>query len=282
MFYDPCLCQSKDSVCQASPFEPLQCSAGALVDGRRILASEKGLPTSSLLWPLSAPLGETANDTQWEQVLSELEIAHSFSKFDTVALASVFGRAREEHLERADLESVPHSYCDDLLDYWPNVQHPVGYHPTTACTAAETHTRGFAVWMSRSEDGTPVIDPVRMRNASQASQVFGAAHLVCDACAYSAPGHKLNPFYMQSKWKPDSTADPGIPRQAPAVTLEEMPFLGTPSKEQTDTTFRAQGHPADALLQHTVGIMRAWALWASQDNEQRDKAQAALDTRWPD
>jgi hypothetical protein len=60
-----------------------------------------------------------------------------------------------------------------------------------------------------------------------------------------------------------------------------MPFLGTPSKLDTDTTFRMQGHPADALVQHTVGLVRAWALWTSQDNEQRDAAQAALDTRWP-
>jgi hypothetical protein len=122
---------------------------------------------------------------------------------------------------------------------------------------------------------------MRMRNASYTSQVFGAGHLVCDAYAYSAPGHQLNPFYMQSKWKPQSTADPAIPLQAPMVTLEEMPFLGTASKEATDTTYRTQGHPADSLLQHTVGIVRAWALWNSEDNLQRDEAQALLDTQWP-
>ena len=281
VFYDPCLCNSMDSVCQPSPFTPSQCAAGAIVDGRRMLQSQEGLLTSSLLWPLSVPLGETANNSQWESVTSELKTAHSYAKFDNVALDSVFGKAREELLARADNEDVPHSYCDDLLDYWPDVQHPVGYHPTTACTSDDTHIRGFAAWMSRSQDGTPIIDPVRMRNASQASQVFGAAHLVCDAYAYSAPGHNLNPFYMQSKWNPDAAADPAIPRAAPPVTLEEMPFLGTPSKEQTDTTFRGQGHPADAIVQHTVGIVRAWALWDSTDKEQRDAAQAQLDTTWP-
>ncbi len=66
----------------------------------------------------------------------------------------------------------------DLFDYWPDVQHPVGYHPSTACSADATHTR----------------------NMPTASQVFGAAHLVCDAHAYAAPGHRLNPFYMQSRW----------------------------------------------------------------------------------
>jgi hypothetical protein len=281
VFYDPCLCKSLNSVCQPSAFEPSQCSAGVIFGGEHLLASDEGLLTSSLLWPVSVPLGETQNDTQWETVLQELKTAHQFSKFDRVALGGVFARAKQRLLERADKESMPHSYCDDLLDYWPDVQHPVGYHATTACTAAETHVRGFAAWMSRSEDGTPLIDPMRMRNASHASQVFGAGHLVCDAYAYSAPGHKLNPFYMQSKWKPESTADPAVPRQAPPVSLEEMPFLGVPSKLDTDTTFRTQGHPADALLQHTVGMVRAWSLWTSEDNEQRDAAQAALDTQWP-
>jgi hypothetical protein len=285
VFYDPCLCKKQDSgqgsVCLPLLFEPSQCPAGALVDGRSILASEEGVLTSSLLWPLSIPIGEAANETQLNSMHRELEIAHKFAKFDTVALATVFDRAKQELLGRPDTESLPHAYCDDLLDYWPDVQHPVGYHPTSACTSADTHTRGFPAWMSRSEDGTPLIDPVRMRNASYASQVFGAAHLVCDAYAYAAPGHKLNPFYMQSKWKPDAVADPAIPRQAPPVTLEEMPFLGTPSKEQTDTTFRTQGHPAEALTQHTVGLVRAWALWEATDNEEYDTAQAELDKRWP-
>ena len=144
VFYDPCLCQSQESVCLPSPFKPLQCSAGALVDGRRILASEESVLTSSLLWPLSVPLCEAANEIQWESVRRELDTAYRFANFDTVALASVFDRAKQELLARPDTESVPHASCDDLSDYWPDVQHPVGYHPTSACTAADTHTRGFA------------------------------------------------------------------------------------------------------------------------------------------
>jgi hypothetical protein len=281
VFYDPCMCKSLETDCQPSPFSASECLSGVIVDGQSILASEEGLLTSSLFWPLSVPLGETKNGTQWDMVVQELKTAHQYSKFDNVAMAGVFDRAKQELLTRSDPETVPHSYCDDLLDYWPDVQHPVGYHPTTACTAAETRIRGFDSWMSRSVDGTPLIDPMRMRNASYTSQVFGAGHLVCDAYAYSAPGHHLNPFYMQSKWKPQSTADPAIPLQAPMVTLEEMPFLGTASKEATDTTYRTQGHPADSLLQHTVGIVRAWAQWNSEDNLQRDEAQALLDTQWP-
>ncbi len=163
------------------------------------------------------------------------------------------------------------------MDYWPDVHHPVGYHPTTTCTAQETRIRGFNSWMSRSVDGTPLVDPMRVRNVSYASQVFGAAHLVCDAYAYSAPGHKLNPFYMQSKWKPESTADPAIPLPAPSVTLEEMQFLGTPSREDTDTTYPTQFHPSDSIIQHTVGgLLQAEAARAAgqrahhQDQDDRD------------
>jgi hypothetical protein len=69
VFYDPCLCKSLDSVCQPSAFEPSQCSAGVIFGGQHLLASDEGLLTSSLLWPLSVALGETQNDTQWEMVL---------------------------------------------------------------------------------------------------------------------------------------------------------------------------------------------------------------------
>jgi hypothetical protein len=99
--------------------------------------------------------------------------------------------------------------------------------------------------MSRSQDGTHVIDPLRMRNMSEYSQVFGTAHLVCDAFAYAAPGHKLNPFYMQSKWNPESQADAAVPIPAAGVSLDEMWFHGASSKDYTDTTFRGEGHPAD-------------------------------------
>ena len=40
----------------------------------------------------------------------------------------------------------------------------------TACTAEGTHTRWFVAWMSQSEDRTLLIDPVHMRNESQASR----------------------------------------------------------------------------------------------------------------
>jgi hypothetical protein len=132
---------------------------------------------------------------------------------------------------------VSHIYCDDLFDYWPDVQHPVGYHPSTACSADASRTRGF----------------------DAASQVFGSAHLACDAHAYAAPGHRLNPYYMQSRWDAQAHEDLAMPTPAEAKTVHEMPTLGVPSYADTDTTLRGQEHTAERLMQHSVGLVRAWA-----------------------
>jgi len=105
-----------------------------------------------------------------------------------------------------------------------------------------------------------------MRNMTAASQVFGAANLVCDAHTYAAPGHRLNPYYMQSKWNLKAPADPSIPRRAPRLEKEDMNFPGLPSFEETDTTLRRQGHASDSLLQHSVGLVRSWARWYSLTN----------------
>ena len=40
-----------------------------------------------------------------------------------------------------------------------------------------------------------------------------------------------------------------------------MPAWGVPSFEQTDTPLLEQGHTPDALLQHSVSLVRAWAQW---------------------
>ncbi len=116
-FYDPCLCTKLETQCSALPFQPSQCTAGKIVDGRKILASEESLLTSSMIWPQSVPLGEIMNNTQLDTVLEELKIVHQYSKFDTVALTGVFSRAKSNLLLRSDQEATPHSYCDDLFDY---------------------------------------------------------------------------------------------------------------------------------------------------------------------
>jgi hypothetical protein len=103
-----------------------------------------------------------------------------------------------------------------------------------------------------------MIDPVRMRNMTLVSQVFDDAHLVCDAHAYADPGHRLNPFYMQSRWDAKAHADPAVPTEAEQKTVGEMPTWGVQSFNQTDTPLRGQGHTAEDLLQHSIGLVRVW------------------------
>jgi hypothetical protein len=293
VFYDPCMCenQRKDSECSALDFTPRTCTAGEIVDGRRLFADlgkTEDLLTNSLHWPSNILSGE-ARDAEHEQQLQDaLQGALAFAKHE-VDLSAVFESATALLLDRDDEESVPESYCDDLMDYWPDVQHPVGYHPTPACSAAETRTRGFGSWMSETLNGSDtLIDPVRMRNMTAASRVFGAANLVCDAHTYAAPGHRLNPYYMQSKWNLRAPADPSIPRKAPRLEKEEMNFPGLPSFDETDTTMRREGHASDPLLHHSVGLVRAWARWYSDTDAHSgpsagamEDAQGLLDHAWP-
>jgi hypothetical protein len=290
VFYDPCMCEGQDkaSECKAIDFTPSQCAGGKIVDGRRLFADidqTEELLTSSLHWPSDILPGEARAPEHEKELQDVLQQVLAVAKHD-VDLSAVFDSATALLLEREDDETEPRSYCDDLMDYWPDVQHPVGYHPTTACAASETRTRGFGSWMSETPDGSEtLIDPVRMRNMTVASQVFGAANLVCDAHTYAAPGHRLNPYYMKSKWNMNAPADPSIPRTARSVTLEEMNFPGTPSFEDTDTTLRTQGHASDLLLQHSVGLVRFWAHWYPLANTssgtEEHKAQALLNTVWP-
>jgi hypothetical protein len=288
IFYDPCMCeqQGEDSACSAVDFHPKTCEAGKIVDGRRLFADHAGtenLLTNSLHWPSTILAGEARDYEHEQQLLDALQGALAVAKHD-VDLSAVFHSATGLLLQREDEEKVPKSYCDDLLDYWPDVQHPVGYHPTSACSASETHTRGFSSWMSETPNGhDTLIEPVRMRNMTVASQVFGAAHLVCDAQAYATPAHRLNPYYMQSKWSQQASADPSIPRSAPVVDLEDMNFVGSPSLQETDTTLRKRGHESDLLLQHSVGLVRSWARWytPTTDATASNAEQMLLNTVWP-
>jgi hypothetical protein len=293
VFYDPCMCESqrRDSKCSALDFTPSTCTAGKIVDGRLLftdLSKTEDLLTNSLHWPSNILPGE-ARDSEHEQQLQDaLQGVLAVAKHE-VDLSAVFESATVLLLDREDEENVPKSYCDDLLDYWPDVQHPVGYHPTSACSAEETHTRGFGSWMSETLNGSDtLIDLVRMRNMTAASQVFGAANLVCDAHTYAAPGHRLNPYYMQSKWNLKAPADPSIPRKAPRLEKEDMNFPGLPSFDETDTTLRREGHASDPLLLHSVGLVRSWARWYSETNAYSESSggavedpQALLDHAWP-
>jgi hypothetical protein len=91
--------------------------------------------------------------------------------------------------------------------------------------------------------------------------------MVCDARAYAAPGVDLNPYYVRSRWKGDSKADPAVPRRAPPVAVDEMLKLGTPSFLPADSTLRQTGQQADALMGHSVGLVRSWARWISDSGD---------------
>ncbi len=110
-------------------------------------------------------------------------------------------------------------------------------------------------------------------------QAFGAAHLVCDAHAYAAPGVELNPYYMRTRWNADARADPAVPRAAPRVEVRDMLYEGVPSFDASDSTLRP-GLLSDALMNHSLGLVRNWARWIAED-VQRSVSQKALDAVWP-
>jgi hypothetical protein len=143
------------------------------------------LLTSSLSLPADIEPAETVNDSHWTVLRVVLAQAYTVSKLEDVDFDSIFAHSAAVLLARADDEDTPRGYCDDLFDYWPDEQHPVGYHPSTACIADASRMRCFDSWMSRNASGHALIDPVRMRNMTIASQVFGPAHLVCDTHAYA-------------------------------------------------------------------------------------------------
>lgn len=288
VFYDPCMC--REEACVPQLFDPVACPRGRLVNSSILIggnvSTHEVLLTSSLTLSSSVLTAEADNDTHWQQLRNALVQLQMASKVEHVNFNALFSAAADILIERTDTESEPFSYCDDLFDYWPDVQHPVGYHPSTACSAAATRTRGFTSWMSRDVAGRTRIEPVRMRNMTLASQVFGAAHLVCDAHVYAAQGHRLNPYYMESRWDSQAHADPSMPAPAPTSSIDEMPTLGKPSFSDTDTTLREEGHTAETILQHSVGLVRAWAQWMPSGTSPEEVAAAAtaqeiFDTQWP-
>ncbi len=96
----------------------------------------------------------------------------------------------------------------------------------------------------------------------------------------------MNPYYVRSRWKGDSKADPAVPRPAPSVDVEEMLKYGTPSFLPADSTLRQTGQQEDALMGHSVGLVRSWARWIEDDGDvsmgvKRMHMQSDLDGQWP-
>jgi hypothetical protein len=121
---------------------------------------------------------------------------------------------------------TPDTFCDDTLDYrYRDVMHPVGYHPTCACTRERTNMHGFSSWMSSDDEYGWSIDPTRVRNMTQFSSVFGSSHLVCDVAVYDGK-YEMNNLKIQSKWNPNARAAPVVPIPPDFVSEENMFSIG--------------------------------------------------------
>ena len=226
------------------------------------LTLHEPLLTSSMHWPASIESKEASTDENLIAARAQLAQLASSTQHEDTNLTDLFGALQTMFFDtHSEDETIANEYCDDLYDYWPDTQHPIGYHPTVTCDVQNSSIRGFGAWMSQNADGEVVLDPIRMRNMTQVSTFFGTGHLTCDAHAYAAPGHALNSLYMASRWKADATADAAMPKQAPAVTLPEMNFYGTPTYDSMDSTRRASGHASEQLLEHSIGLVRDWAKW---------------------
>lgn len=257
--YDPCLCAS--DICDGYEFTE-GCPNGIVTDVRA-WAADDAVQLYSLHWPEEIRLDEAAEQTErWATLNVELQTVRTARAAALVDDAALFEQVRTLVLQHADTVAegeTPNAFCDDMADYMPaEAQHPVGYHPTCACTREETNMRGFSSWMS-TPDATLAwaVDPVRWRNMSTYSTVFGAAHLVCDAVAYSMAERALNAFYLTSVWDPGELADPAMPVRSTddETTLNRMFREGSnPGQSERDHPCVP---PADALV-HSVGLVRDW------------------------
>lgn len=257
-FYDPCACSS---TCELTAnCQPI------------VHVSDPVLKLSSLQYPDEISL-EEGGDANMIQLLERLRQERALygppselrSKLAAETIAA----------DQGGNEGVPpDAWCDDLFDYWPeDAQHPIGYHPTSACARDQTRLRGFVNWMSATPEGNWAVDPIRQRNATAASVEFGAAHLVCDALALLSRREQLADLFVNSRWDPNARADPAMPRKAiPDPTEEELQMLGTPSFDPFDTP--AFGD--DEMMLHSVGLIWNLVRWPGTKEEQ-----LRLDARWP-
>ena len=263
--YDPCLCD--DAMECRVVFAKASCTAG-----KRFKPASTEHDMDSLHWPETV---WPANSAQ-QRILDEFLAAAALADSRLTLHPDLFALLRKQV---AAAEGVPpQAFCDDLLDYMdPEAQHPAGYHPTCACDRAETNMRGFDAWMTRDSGSVHGynVDPVRMRNMSMYSTTFGAAHLTCDAAAYTSSGAQLNTLRMQSKWNANARADPTMPVYADISSETSMTEFAAPSTNQFDTPLQ-HAATSDAIFRHSVGLVRDWL--RDYNNE---SAQSALDELWP-
>ena len=223
LFYDPCACSNNDD-CSTVYFVKSLCTSGLELDPRDF-ATDPAVKLYSMHWPTSIHQNETKDVAKsiLDETLTTIRTELANTTFDETALYNAIKALIIDHDNGKNEGSPPNAFCDDLIDYYDGeAQHPVGYHPTTACLVEDTHMRGFDSWMSTGDGSAWTVDPVRLRNMTLYSSTFGAAHLVCDAAVYGAYGHELNPFYINTRWNENQRVDPAVPITPPSEPIVDM------------------------------------------------------------
>lgn len=241
---------------------------------------------STMQWPSLVEAEEIGTSNPNDIAAKLLQINNADEERD---MSHVFDQSVQRLLDEAGMiqeGSTPDAFCDDLFDYWhESTQHPVGYHPTTACYKADTSVRGFKTWMSRTDsensEHAAVIDPIRLRNFSDYSTVFGNAHLTCDSSIYNVEQFRLNPFYLQTKWKANAEADTAVPRRqafSRALDNENENLLGINTEEDIFHLPMQEARDWDSEL--STGIISNWPR-VSALNPQAASIQTEIHEQYP-
>lgn len=265
VFYDPCMCADEPD-CNFM-FSPHSCASGVI-----LMPPSTAFDMASLHWPTVA-----WPDADTQELLDHVHANQSVHGIpfvlDDEMMEYVMAQAHKTE------GGTPDAFCDDTLDYMhPEARHPVGYHPTCACTRARTNMRGFTSWMSSGGEYAWSVDPNRVRNMSQFSSAFGSSHLVCDAAVYGV-GFEMNSLQMQSKWNPNARADPAVPIPPDFASEASMSSVGSMSGDAWDTA-HVPSTQSENIFAHSVGIVRDWLRYYS-DDEGAAEIQNALDEIWP-
>ena len=271
-FYDPSLKSCAEGVGNA------QCPLDSTLEIFDVLSlsSIDSFKLASLHWPTELP--QLEKDTMQ---LSSAEIDTLLQESSKEHKVSEMYNAFKDHVlhifDNLDEIQPPDFFCDDLHDYWhEETQHPVGYHPTSACKAEDTNIRGFAQWMSKPFDddvaGIYNIDPLRLRNMTQFSTVLHGANLLCDHSAYAKKNIYLNPLYIETKWDALEKADTAVPMpESPVTDIGSMNTEGVNEKKSTSVPLLQQNWN----FMTEVGLIRDWL------RHEDDAVQNFLDSHWP-
>ena len=279
IFYDPCQCPTG---CASESVNFVKSTCPLFFD-----PDSWSVPSSySLTWPTMDD-AQTVREAGSELVNSDLAQVTRIERKHIDNYQEILDKTAQTIFTQNDnegLNTLDNEFCDDELDYWPDQQHPVGYHPTIACRNENKQWRGFNSWMSVDDDAKINIDPVRLRNMTRLSQSVGFGFVVCDAQAWSMHTLNLNPYVISTRWDPTATADPTLPRKASLSFLDTMSQYGAPSTNPTDTPlYTIPG--TRTTLQHSLGLIRDWARWyqphTSSDSALRTTRQLLLDQAWP-